>query len=168
MAEFIVTGPYPVPIKKQNSGACQIDKDGLKDLSKSDPRFAKKGCYVFATRAPMGATPFYVGRTQRASLFKEAFNPRNQPMLNGYLNDRKKHIKLEIYLITQRVNRGPPPTSSIAEMEEILIANAATRNKELLNTHGVKKPKWSIRGVYNTGPGQPDRSAADFKKVIGL
>lgn len=137
-------------------------------LFQQSSAFSKKGCYVFAVGAPRGCTPIYVGRTTKSSLKKEAFNDRNQKVIDRYLNDRAKHRDLLIFLITQSTSKGKPNLSAIGEIEDFLIANAAVKNKQLINKKGVVKEKWSIRGVYNTGIGKPENAARQLKAALGI
>ncbi len=168
MAQFFVSGPFKVALKKHATGAISIDENSLQEVIEQCPEFEKTGCYVFAIDAPKGATPIYVGRSTKQSLKKEAFNSRNQKAIFGKLNERTRHNKLIIYLVTQKRSRGKPNLSEIEEIEEFLIANAAVKAPDLLNKKGVVKQKWSILGVHNSAPGKPDAAAKSFKRDLGI
>lgn len=56
----------------------------------------------------------------------------------------------------------------IGQLEEWLIANAASKNPDLLNRRSLPRQNWRVRGVENSGVGRPDSMAVDFKLMMGL
>jgi hypothetical protein len=53
-------------------------------------------------------------------------------------------------------------------METFLIQCARSQNKHLANKQKVKQPRWSIKGVIRTTPGNPPVEAQRFKTMMGL
>lgn len=167
MVNFLVKGPFDIPIKKTANGAEFIDVDRLGELvTLADGAFAKPGCYVFSWNAGHGAVPVYVGRAT-GKLLKEAFNPRNLHNLAEYMNNKKRG-KMQVSIVFQERVRLFSNKGAINKIEEFLIGHAARKNPELLNIHGTNGDSWSIQGVANSGPGGPGQSATDFKAMMGM
>ena len=55
MVNFVVKGPFDVPLKEAANGARFIDVDRLSELKMlSDDCITKAGCYVFSWKASRG------------------------------------------------------------------------------------------------------------------
>jgi hypothetical protein len=89
MVQFVVKGPFEVPLRKGVSGGMYVDAERLNDLSKQSPDLTKPGCYVFSCTSPRGSLPVYVGQATK-NIFTESFNDRNINNLNTYLSYRKR------------------------------------------------------------------------------
>ncbi len=104
MVQFVVLGPFAVPLRKGVAGGSYIDEDRLSELAKQSTDLTKPGCYVFACRSPRASLPIYVGQAAK-NIFDEAFNDRNVKNLNNYLSYRLRG-QIEIYIIHQSTVRG--------------------------------------------------------------
>src|SRR5262245_24577520 len=128
MVEFVVKGPYDVPVILTGNGARFVDRAKLRELqTSSGGAAAKAGCYVFSWRASRGSIPVYVGKASR-NILREAFNDRNCNNLAQYINNRKKG-RLQISIVYQnRMKLMLGNKTCISEIEEYLIGYAARRN----------------------------------------
>ena len=106
MVQFVVKGPFEVPLRRGVSGGTYIDEDRLDQVSAQSPDLAKPGCYVFACTSSRGSLPVYVGQASK-NIFKESFNDRNIKNLNTYLSYRKRG-RIELYVIHQSAVRAIP------------------------------------------------------------
>lgn len=167
MADWYVSGPHEVPLVSARKGARFIDETRLDELCELCPELADgNGVYVFAMRTGGGTVPIYVGMTQAANLIDEIFNPRNLNSVNQYINGQNGTLLL--FTVTRVKTPGKPNLSNIREIETFLIGTAEGRNPELINKRTPPDVLWSIKGVYNCGPGKPDRAAIAFKEMMGL
>lgn len=168
MVQFVVKGPFSVPLRRGVAGGSYIDEDRLSELANQSTDLTKPGCYVFACRSPRASLPIYVGQAAK-NIFDEAFNDRNVKNLNNYLSYRLRG-QIEIYIIHQSKVHGETGNKAcIDDIEDFLIGWASRRNAELLNIHGNRPDKWSIVGVANhANSGHPGSSVLAFKEMMGL
>lgn len=168
MVNFVVKGPFEVPMKRLQGGARFIDCARLSEMVEaSEGAIKKAGCYVFSCKASRGSLPVYVGKATK-SLLREAFNPRNLNNLQEYINDRRRGT-LELSIVVQERIRLLANANAISEIEEYLIGYAAVRNKNLINIHGTAASNWKIAGVANHGrPGAAAQTVRDFKVMMGI
>jgi hypothetical protein len=168
MVQFVVKGPFDVPLRKGVSGGTYVDEARLEDLLAQSPDLSKPGCYVFSCTAPRGSLPVYVGQASK-NIFKESFNPRNVNNINNYLSYRKRG-RIELYIIHQNSVKGQTGNKlCIDDIEDFLIGYASRRNANLINIHGTRTSQWSIIGVANhANGGHPGSSVLSFKKMMGM
>ena len=167
MPEFVVHGPFSVPLERLARGAIFLDPRAIEEFARQEPLMARKGCYVFVWKASRGSLPIYVGMTQKQTIGQEAFNPRNTDLINRFINTKLKG-SLQLYVLVEADGPGRDNIPVIKEIEEFLITKAALRNKNLLNSKMTTEPSWIIRGVHNHRGGHPGGPAATFKSVMGL
>ena len=166
IVEFNMQGPFEVPFLKKDGG--QFINGDCADafLKKHSALMARKGVYIFCLKIASGVIPAYVGKATK-SFKQEAFTNDKLLKYNDALTDYKNDWKPLMYLAVH-------PTSklngkAVNQLETYLIQVAALRNPDLKNIQKTKiKLKWSIKGVYNSGGGQPPKPAKEFKKVMGL
>jgi hypothetical protein len=168
MVQFVVKGPFDVPLRKGVSGGTYVDEERLEEVLALSPDLTKPGCYVFSCTAPRGSLPVYVGQASK-NIFRESFNPRNINNINNYLSYRKRG-RIELYVIHQNSVKGQTGNKvCIDDIEDFLIGFASRRNGNLLNIHGTRTSQWSIIGVANsTNGGHPGSSVISFKKMMGM
>ena len=168
MVQFVVKGPFPVPLRKGVTGGRLIHQEQLKAIVQECDDVSKPGCYVFSCASGRGSLPVYVGKASK-NIFKEAFNDRNINSLNEYLSNRRK-AKIEFYVIHQANVRGQTGNETcIDDIEDWLIGFASRRTAQLLNIHGARPTKWSIAGVANhDSRGHPGSSVLSFKAMMGM
>ncbi|MCB1421000.1 MAG: hypothetical protein KDJ69_00715 [Nitratireductor sp.] len=166
MATFEVSDFYTVPIKVSEKGFKTFDRPAIASWIKSDPILSGNGVYVFSIKAGKGCKPWYIGKAERQTFSKEAFNARNQLQIQDVINDQKGTLLVQF--ITQVKARGKPNLSQVREIETFLIGLAAERNHKLINIHGTKKPDWVLNGVINTGKGKPTKIQSEFKRLMGI
>ncbi len=142
--------------------AAAKDIAGIGDLDKA------KGVYVFALRVGRGTTPYYVGKSGRQALVKEAFNSRNILAYDDCISS-KKGIPV-MFFVVLRPRRGPDNRNTIDSVERFFIEMAYARNPEgLINVQHAKEADWSVAGVIRSdGRGRPSRSALEFKRMMHL
>jgi hypothetical protein len=168
MVQFVVKGPFPVPLRKGAAGGSYIDEDRLSELAVQSTDITKPGCYVFVSRSPRGSLPIYVGQAAK-NIFDEAFNDRNIKNIQNYLS-RRLRGQIDVYIIHQCNVKGAIGNKAcIDDIEDFLIGWASRRNAELLNIHGNRPAQWSIVGVANhANGGHPGGSALAFKEMMGM
>lgn len=168
MVQFVVKGPFSVPLRRGVAGGSYIDEDKLSQMVEQSAELTKPGCYVFACASSRGSLPIYVGQASR-NLFEESFNDRNIKNINTYLSYRRRG-QIEIYIIHQCTVRGETGNKAcIDDIEDFLIGWASRRNADLINIHGNRPAQWSIGGVANHGKGgHPGGSVIGFKEMMGM
>ena len=168
MVQFVVKGPFDVPLRKGVSGGTYVNEELLEKVLALSPDLSKPGCYVFACTSSRGSLPVYVGQASK-NIFKESFNDRNVKNINNYLSYRKRG-RIELYIIHQNSVKGETGSKTcIDDIEDFLIGYASRRNANLLNIHGTRSAQWSIGGVANhSNGGHPGSSVITFKKMMGM
>ena len=126
----------------------------------------KNGCYVFAVRAGKGIRPWYVGKTS-GRMKTECFTNHKLDHYNKALGNYKRGTPVLFFVVPDGRKRKVAKTT-LREMEIWLIKAAADQNFDLCNKQHNRWPKWSIRGVINTGSGKPPQAASTFRKTMGL
>lgn len=163
---FEVVGPFFIKTPRI------IKSDHIKDLANSIAEeeaklLAGPGCYVFGIKASSPRViPWYVGKAEKQSVFKEATNAAHLQLYNEILDGYERGHPALIFL-PQVTATGKPAALAKGEgrkhavdfVEDWLIAAALKSNPELYN---IKKTKmlselW-VRGLFN--PTQGDSSAA--------
>lgn len=137
--EFSIHGPFEVPRKEGyfqiNNNKSFIEEFWLEVEKDQQGLSNAKGCYIFATQAAGGYTPWYIGLTSRQNFKGECF----QSTKINYYNDGiyEKKGKPVIFLIAYRTNKKKF-SNSIARkeldfLESLLIGEALKKNEKLLN-----------------------------------
>jgi hypothetical protein len=165
MTTFEVRGPYLVELEWGKNGT-RFVSNNQPDLKEKCVSFKRRGCYIFARKSGRGEMPIYVGKTDRQTVIKKAFDPLNIKKIDKWLVQQRQK-KLVIYTITQ-FGRGKTSASGIEQMETELIAFARARNKHLINKKKMAEPKWSIAGLIRARQGKPSAPAASIRKVLGM
>src|SRR5262245_50550051 len=111
MVQFVVKGPFDVPLRKGVSGGTYVNEELLEGVLALSPDLSKPGCYVFACTSSRGSLPVYVGQASK-NIFKESFNvpcrtaDRSQrpgvvalPIL---IADRLEELRDRLATVTQR------------------------------------------------------------------
>ena len=80
---FDVFGPFSIDRKKK-----RVDKNSLPEfwqkVNERMPGLSKAcGCYLFATRASGGFTPWYIGKADKRSFEEECFDYHKRDMRAG-------------------------------------------------------------------------------------
>jgi hypothetical protein len=166
MSNWFVSGPVDVPMI-QKGAARFIDETSIDELCEGCAELERPaGVYVFGLRTGGGIVPVYIGMTEGRSLRREAFNDRNVKQIDRYINEHKG--TLVIYVVTQIKGPGKPNISDISEIEYFLIGRGKGRNPNLINVRTPAEDAFSIKGVYNGGPGKSTNGEASFKEMMGL
>lgn len=161
-----------------------IKADHIKDLKASieedaavSALLAAPGCYVFGVKSSSKrVVPWYVGKAEKQSVFKEATNAAHLQLFNEILDDYEKGHPTLIFL-PQVTNTGRPAKVAQGEqskpavdfLEDWLIAAALKSNPNLYN---IKKTKmlndlW-VRGLFNPKPGDSSASSQALKASLKL
>lgn len=166
MSTWFVSGPVDVPMV-QKGAARFIDEAAIDELCEECTELDRPaGVYAFGLRTGGGIVPVYIGMTEGRSLRKEAFNDRNVKQIDRYINEHRG--TLVIFTVTQVKGPGKPNISDISEIEYFLIGRAKGRNPHLINVRRPGEDAFSIKGVYNGGPGKSTNGEGDFKDMMGL
>src|SRR5271165_4152715 len=109
------------------------------------------GCYVFATKAAKGYTPWYVGQTKKAGLFKEALSPSKLNHYNKIVNTvGGLPILFLLPLLTEgeRFHKSSEHLPEIDFLEKWLIGEALQKNENLINVqHAEFLKRFRVKGV---------------------
>ena len=173
---FYPVGPFV--IEKKTNGLIQATTEKLKEFWENvDEEYGNLskscGCYVFATRAGKGITPWYIGKAEKQSFAKECFQPHK---INHY-NDAiaKKAVTPLLILLPKSTDNGnySKPSSNghndIGILENMLIGIAIKKNPNILNIKGTKIfREMVIPGILNSPQGKPDKNVICFKQALGV
>jgi hypothetical protein len=120
--------------------------------------------YVFGYRSSHGWKPLYVGRTKKQN-FRTRINQhiKYSGSFDGMLRRVKKGTP--ILFLVARVGKGKSSNSAIDELEIEFINYAFSRNANLHNDRGIKKPKYAVHGFG--GRGKPSKEVTNLKNMIG-
>lgn len=176
---FEVLGPFfiktPRIIKAEN---IKDLKASIEEDSAVSALLAAPGCYVFGVKSTGSkrVVPWYVGKAEKQSVFKEATNAAHLQLFNEILDDYEKGHPALIFL-PQVTNTGRPAKVAQGErskpavdfLEDWLIAAALKSNPNLYN---IKKTKmlndlW-VRGLFNPKPGDSSASSQALKASLKL
>lgn len=166
MAEFVVSGPYVVPIYQGRNGRIVREEEGRSFFAHHPSLVTKRGCYIFAMRSGGGITPTYVGKATK-SFGQECFTAHKLGKCNQTLVDYGQGT-LVVFLFEPSAIKGKPPVREIGLLENFLIQTALSVNDELLNVKQTKQESWSVRGIIRSGAGKPSKSASLAKSMLGL
>ena len=176
---FEVQGPYL--IKTRSIIRAEHIRDLKAEIDQNDSESAllgAPGCYIFGVKST-GAKrviPWYVGKAERQSVFKEATNPAHLQLFNEILDEYERGHPALIFL-PQVTNTGRPAQIAKGEgrkpavdfLEDWLIAAALKANPGLYN---IKKTKmlnelW-VRGLFNPTQGDATTASQALKASLRL
>ncbi len=168
MADFVVDEPFVLPTKDMATGAKHLDEKAAKKLLAENDEFNARGCYVITARGPnRGHTPIYVGKAAKRSLAKECLISRNTVFINETINEKQKRTPC-LFLVRQVKKNGKWNESQIGQVEEYLIANAASKNPNLKNKQHMPQERWRIRGVINARKGESTIASKALKAALNI
>ncbi len=166
LTEFIVQGPFNIPIYKGIGGRIITD-DNATEFWKTNSEYASKvGCYLFTIRAGRGYTPIYVGKATK-SFKQEAFHSHK---LSKYQQAMVDYVKgtPTMFFLCHPTKKGKNNHQHISKLEQYLIQAAVVVNPNLMNIQGTKTESWGIKGVLRSSCGQPPKPAKEFCKALNL
>lgn len=176
--EFIVLGPFDIPVKRHPSGRL-IDsrtKAPLDSFWEDAEAVAKKkglkgkplrerfGCYVYAHRAGLGYTPWYVGQTKRGFGY-EAFERAKLIHYNHALAQNLRGTPVMFFVI--QTGRGKADETAINDLETFLIRSAYQVNPAIMNIQKIRY-SWRIKGAVRSKQGEDSESAQAFKRTFNF
>ena len=166
MSSYEVHGPFDVSYEKRKGGRT-LSFDGFWDEEADAGYLAnEKGCYVFAIGTGGGALPIYVGKATK-TFKQEVFNFSNREKYKDGFSEYARGKPL-MFFVVHPVKKGPTNARMIAEIEDFLIQAGAARNPYIQNVRGIKKPKWSIKGVVRSGGGKQTEFESQFARLFGI
>lgn len=165
MSEFIVSGPYLVPVYKGKVARIVRSEEGDSFFKQHPSLKTKNGCYVFAMRSGGGITPMYVGKATK-SFGQECFTSHKLGKCNQVLADYARG-SLVLFLFESPQGKKTP-IYQIDLLENFLIQSALSVNDELLNIKKTKQENWSVRGLIRSSAGKPSKSAKAASSMLGL
>jgi hypothetical protein len=176
---FEVVGPFFVQTPRI------IKVDHIRELKESIERdetvsglLSAPGCYVFGVKSA-GAkrvVPWYVGKAEKQSVFKEATNAAHLQLFNEILDKYERGHPALIFLpqVTEtgrpaKVAKGEGKKPAVDFLEDWLIAAALKSNPNLYN---IKKTKmlnelW-VRGLFNPTAGDSSTASRALKASLKL
>lgn len=173
---FFPHTPFDIP--RSANGLIAADKRSLTDFwdgvddKLRDSVSGGIGCYIFSVRAGKGMLPWYVGLAVKQSFRKECFAAHKLMHYNNVVAGRRGTPVLT--LIPKYTPNGKlvSPTGSkhrdIAFLENLLISNCLTRNRDLCNKKDTKLLReMVVFGLLNTPQGKIHSSVTDFRLLIG-
>jgi hypothetical protein len=164
--QFMVHGPYEIPILKGEGGKI-IDEDNLgKFWGEHELMGNKRGCYVFGFQRKT-CIPVYAGRTIKQTFKRECFTGHKISHYNKALIKSKKGKPIMFFLVSSGKGK---PGKVFRYLENFLIDVGTARNIEFRNIQKPieKEKKWAIKGVLRGPKGPPSLDAREFKKMMGI
>lgn len=166
MTEFTIEGPYDVATYKGKGGGRLISSpEGRSFFEEFSGLASQKGCFIFATRAGRGYTPWYVGKATK-SFKQECFTHHKLHKYHECLIDMARCTPVLFFVIAQNA-RGMKGDSHIADVEKFLIQNALAANPDLLNIKGTRSDGWSIAGVVREKR-RRSRASDSLKRMLKM
>ena len=177
MINYRVYGPYEIPKKKVAKGmALDLTAPSLKGFWVGVDKIVAdlkngRGCYVFATRAGGGFTPWYVGQS-KGSFSKEVFSHKNRNHYQQVYGDIAAATPV-LFLVTRITPGGKLSKKTLSEgeanyIEHKLIGYALGKNPDLINVSNTKLHKEVvIPGVHNSS-GKLDRPSRNLRTTLGI
>ncbi len=144
---FKIYGPFVIPTKGGNRVYLMNDKElptFWQDLKREYPELENGcGCYVFGIRSGGGIKPWYVGKSQKQSFYKEVFTYHKKNIYKDIIP--REHGTPVIFFVAKltKGNKFSKPGESHIEidfLENMLILDALKKNRELTN---LKKTKFA-------------------------
>lgn len=166
MSEFLVSGPFVVPLHKGKAGRIVTAEKGRSFFASHPTLVEKKGCYIFGVRSGGGIIPTYVGKATK-SFGQECFTSHKLGKCNESLVEFSKGT-LVMFVFACAPAKGKAPVSQISLLEDFLIQTALSVNDQLLNVRQTKQAEWSIRGIIRSGSGKPSAAASLAKSMLGI
>jgi hypothetical protein len=175
MYKFKPYGPFEVPVEEGRVYTSEL-REFWNGIETDHPGLQNAvGCYIFATHAGKSPRPWYVGKTERASFRKEAFQPQKLLLYEEALRKQKRGTPL-LYLIARLTTtgkfrgsgKGKNGVSSIGKLEGLLIGASLLRNPKLVNKKTTKHLLLTqVPGYMNETPGARTREARDLALLLG-
>lgn len=168
--DLIVHNHIEIPFRRQQNGnGKHISAEHVNEFWKIQSAkkiAAKQGCYIFALRASQGYVPWYVGKATK-SFRQEAFAIFQLNKYNEVLFDGRKGTPVMFFVAPDGSKNAVPPLTCDT-IETFLIQAAYAENPEIKNRQKTKIPDWTIAGVVRPRRGPVSKTAASFKKMMGL
>lgn len=173
--EFTIHGPFDM-IRNKTTSLIDRDNHAVKSFWEIVDKEVNGlslgcGCYVFATRAGKGTTPWYVGMSSRQSFAKECFASHKINIYNDVIAGQKGTPIL--FLIAKRTDGDKfvkPSTNrqeDIYYLETLLIGATIEKNSDLMNIKKTKLLKELIvPGLINTPKRKPYKSEREFNELL--
>jgi hypothetical protein len=165
MTDFTISGPHEITTYKGKQGKDIGQEEGREFFRQHTELALARGCYVFATRAGRGFTPWYVGKATK-NFKQECFAHDKLTKYRACLVDLAKCTPV-FFFATTRNARGATGIKHIEEVEKFLIEAALMANPAIANIKGTKKPNWTIAGVIRAR-GRLSDAARAFKRAFKM
>lgn len=166
MLEFVPEGPWEIERSPLKRGKL-ITKANVKTFWTDHPDIPDRiGCYLFATRAGKGFTPWYAGKATMG-FRQEVFTADKLGKYHLALGRNGNGTPVLLFFVAPR-QKGARPTRLIEDCEEWLIHTTVSVNPDALNVQGREEVNWCIRGVVASGAGKPSDAAVATKRVLKL
>lgn len=173
---YATYGEFEVPRKDVKKGkVLDFSKEALSGFwSKVEEKLPglldAVGCYIFATKAGPGITPWYVGQT-KTSFKGECFQPHKQKTYHDVCNGIKgTPVLILVARCTPngKLAKGNLDKSEADFVEQLLISHALSKNSDLTNKKNTVFLKGlRIPGVLNSPKGQPGPGSKLLSRVLG-
>jgi hypothetical protein len=176
--KFKPHGPFEIPVEDGRVLPNEL-KDFWKAIERDHPGLQDAvGCYIFGIGSTKSSRPWYVGKTERASFKREAFQPQKLLLYQDALREAKRGTSL-LFLIARVTDAGKFRKSakrsaskkgvpSIGKLEELLIGAALMQNGSLVNQRTTKHLKEiHVPGYMNEAPGARSLAARHLAKLLG-
>ena len=166
--KFDVYGPFEIP--RGERGTIVDTHEFWDSFKDEDAKLANAcGCYVFAIGATDSYKPWYVGKTENA--FKSEALQDNKIKIYNRVLDKRSRGKPVLFLLPQ-ITKGNKfakgDSDAIVGLENILIAQAITRNSEMENISKTRILRGvEVVGFMNTS-GRAKESALKLRKTFGV
>ncbi len=170
---FKIYGPFEIPTMGGNRKYLMLDKElptFWQNIKTEYPALENGcGCYVFGMRSGGGIKPWYVGKSQKQSFFKEVFTPHKKSIYKDIIP--REHGTPVIFLVAKltKGNKFSKPGESHNEidfLENMLIVDALKKNRELMNLKKTKFAKDLIVASYFNCTKKKNSSEKNFNLMF--
>ena len=169
---YRIYGPYEIP-RVYGESKRRIDKEDIDNFWISvDPKLANAcGCYIFSITTTSREKPWYVGKANKQSFYKECFTSHKIVHYHSAL-DKSNGTPMMYFLVrfsdTNRISRPSSSTNGHAELdfvERMFIKMGYYNNRNIRNKRGTKNPeRLVIEGFYN----HKDRRKKSVRQLYDL
>ena len=170
---FQIYGPFTIPTRGGN-GTYLMNDDDLprfwQDVKTEYPKLENScGCYVFGIRTGGGIKPWYVGKSQKQSFFKEVFAVHKKSIYKDII---PSEFGTPVIFLVAKLSKGnifSRPGKShhdIDFLENMLIIDSLRKNKELKNFKKTKFAKDLVVASYFNCTKKKNSSEKNFNLML--
>jgi hypothetical protein len=164
---FVIHGPFALPLatlsgQKPDGQDVELFWQGIDppDLPK------RRGFFILALKKGLRITPWYVGHATR-SFASECFSDKTLGAFAQVSTARRGRSTPLVFLVAGPVSGPPVDRRHLREMEDYLVDLAWNANPHLVNTTGLRRRDWRIKGLVG-GRSSVSVAVTSARSMLGL